>query len=209
MRVYKIGRKYIMENGFDGLFNSDAECGCLLDDLAPCGEMGQECQPGYKTKCRCGEGCDFDVSKTPDEPDEELRTYKKTLLCIDCVHCDRPVGYASDVCTLPSSGPSLSVPAECPFVVQKTPDKPDEEKMEEKMQVNGIVTCHPFAYWCEGCESESVVYVDEGDAVNQSIQCLTCGLCAAELTGPVESLIDFDDEEESELIKCPACGAEF
>ena len=78
---------------------------------------------------------------------------------------------------------------------------------EGKMQVK--VTSHPFAYWCEGCESESVVYVEEGCTADQSIQCPVCGLCAAELTGPVESLIEFDDEEEPELIKCPVCGAEF
>ena len=37
----------LQAGGFDGLCNRDAECGCFLDDLAPCGEDPTPCEPGY------------------------------------------------------------------------------------------------------------------------------------------------------------------
>jgi len=51
MRVKKIVKKYLEENGFDGLFAS-GECACKKDDLMPCsaGEMG-DCEPGYFQLC--------------------------------------------------------------------------------------------------------------------------------------------------------------
>lgn len=38
---------YLENNGFDGLYNSTAECGCLLDDLMPCENPSPNCQAGY------------------------------------------------------------------------------------------------------------------------------------------------------------------
>lgn len=38
---------YLKTNGYDGLYNED-ECGCLLDDLAPCWDCTFDCRPGYK-----------------------------------------------------------------------------------------------------------------------------------------------------------------
>ena len=35
-------------NGLDGLFCEDAECGCLLDDLAPCGDDCTRCEAGHR-----------------------------------------------------------------------------------------------------------------------------------------------------------------
>ena len=34
MNVYEITKKYLIDNGYDGLFTDD--CGCLVDDLMPC-----------------------------------------------------------------------------------------------------------------------------------------------------------------------------
>ncbi len=49
MTAKEIIEKYLKDNGFDGLYNEDMECGCLLDDLCPCGEgIGSECKAGYK-----------------------------------------------------------------------------------------------------------------------------------------------------------------
>lgn len=46
--VIEIVAEYLKSGGFDGLANGDAECGCFLDDLAPCGEMGEQCMAGRK-----------------------------------------------------------------------------------------------------------------------------------------------------------------
>jgi hypothetical protein len=37
----------LKNNGYDGLFHSEIDCACKLDDLAPCGEIGMECCAGY------------------------------------------------------------------------------------------------------------------------------------------------------------------
>ncbi len=49
--VKSIMRKWLNENGFDGLFND--ECACLRKDLMPCDCPGTNCQPGYKIPCDC------------------------------------------------------------------------------------------------------------------------------------------------------------
>lgn len=57
--VIEIVEAYIREHGFDGLFNSDFECACKVDDLAPCGEDNiGGCCVGYEYPCpksTCGE----------------------------------------------------------------------------------------------------------------------------------------------------------
>jgi hypothetical protein len=50
-------------HGFDGLCNSDASCGCGIDDLAPCGGDCNvlDCEPAYKRPCKgaaCPHPCD-------------------------------------------------------------------------------------------------------------------------------------------------------
>lgn len=37
---------HLKQNGYDGLCTDD--CGCLIDDLAPCGSIGLNCKAGYK-----------------------------------------------------------------------------------------------------------------------------------------------------------------
>jgi hypothetical protein len=61
MTCKEIVKKYLQDNGFDGLYEP-GECGCDLDDFMPCGgDCAMTCQPGYKTKCDCGEH-DFHIS---------------------------------------------------------------------------------------------------------------------------------------------------
>lgn len=48
MKVIDILKEYLQENGYDGLCNPEAECGCLIDDLCPCNSYMLECVPGYK-----------------------------------------------------------------------------------------------------------------------------------------------------------------
>lgn len=44
-------REYLTRHGFDGLCNADAACGCGTDDLYPCGELGPNCRPAYRSRC--------------------------------------------------------------------------------------------------------------------------------------------------------------
>ena len=47
MTVYEIVKKYLKDNGCDGLCTDD--CGCHLDDLMPCCEFSLiHCVPGYE-----------------------------------------------------------------------------------------------------------------------------------------------------------------
>ena len=45
MNVYEITKKYLIDNGYDGLFTDD--CGCLVDDLMPCDGDCSYCEAGY------------------------------------------------------------------------------------------------------------------------------------------------------------------
>lgn len=51
--VREIIEKYLRENGFDGIYNSDLECGCKLDDLGPCEGCVVDCSPGHVIYCGC------------------------------------------------------------------------------------------------------------------------------------------------------------
>jgi len=65
-----IVRNWLKENGYDGLFIDD--CGCVLDDLQPCGKDFAWCKPGYiqrETGAENGDLCyggDFIVG--PEKP---------------------------------------------------------------------------------------------------------------------------------------------
>ncbi len=55
MDVQAIVKKYLEENGFDGLYEP-GECACEINDLFPCGEGSLvHCKPGYKGPCDCGD----------------------------------------------------------------------------------------------------------------------------------------------------------
>jgi hypothetical protein len=55
--VEHIVRRYLADNGYDGLYNANAGCGCLVGDLAPCDEISVACVAGYKRDCPadCGD----------------------------------------------------------------------------------------------------------------------------------------------------------
>jgi len=75
MTVIEIVREYLEKNGFDGLFNEQGECACELNDLAPCGEIGVDCEAGYKVDCD-PETCPMDGNCTfhiiPGKPVKEV-----------------------------------------------------------------------------------------------------------------------------------------
>ena len=62
-KVIKIVKAHLTANGFDGLVNCDAECGCLMSEgLHPCGDNFADCKPGYKNPVPDGRPDDWVVS---------------------------------------------------------------------------------------------------------------------------------------------------
>lgn len=47
MTVEEITKKYLKDNGFNGLCSPDYECSCSIDDFNCCGETFADCEPGY------------------------------------------------------------------------------------------------------------------------------------------------------------------
>lgn len=70
MTVIDIIREYLISHGYDGLYHCNGDgCGCLLDDLVPCGEIYGDCIAGYRIEgCteECGMNCKFHVG--PEKP---------------------------------------------------------------------------------------------------------------------------------------------
>ena len=60
--IKEIVKEYLEKNGYDGLYN-DCDCGCVVDDLMPCGEPGFFCEPGYFGPCMCGDNHNFHIYK--------------------------------------------------------------------------------------------------------------------------------------------------
>lgn len=52
--VLEIVRAFLVAGGYDGLY-SPGECGCLVDDLAPCISIQPDCIAGYR--CACPADC--------------------------------------------------------------------------------------------------------------------------------------------------------
>lgn len=103
MKVKEIVKKYLQDNGFEGLFTPN-ECGCELSDLYPCGsECVLDCEPGYKHPAQEGSEHAFMIySKKPEEVKPEDRpkhscymfhhrsTCKWPRECKDCEHDEEP-----------------------------------------------------------------------------------------------------------------------
>ena len=77
--VKRMAAEYIKEHGYDGLCND--ECGCGIDDLAPCGEPMGNCTAAFK-------GADdlfYDAEARPDiKEGGALRTTGKVTACPAC-----------------------------------------------------------------------------------------------------------------------------
>ena len=56
MDIQEIVKKFLIDNGFDGLWNEG--CSCEIADLMPCGEPGN-CEAGHKIPCPGGEECEI------------------------------------------------------------------------------------------------------------------------------------------------------
>jgi hypothetical protein len=72
--VIEILKAHLVANGFDGLVNGDAGCGCEISELAPCDECFSQCQPGYKhlAPAECPSGLDWAIwlQKEPPTPEQ-------------------------------------------------------------------------------------------------------------------------------------------
>jgi len=62
MNVLDMVKIQLIANNVDGLFNSNQDCGCLLnDDFASCGNLLDypgpyfDCEQGIEIPCDCGE----------------------------------------------------------------------------------------------------------------------------------------------------------
>jgi len=94
MTIMDILKDWLTTHGFDGLADDD-ECGCSLEDLAPCGDQWRWCEPAYKVPCESGE-CDFWMVKQKPERKAEndqidLKWLTERGLCGDripmCCYC--------------------------------------------------------------------------------------------------------------------------
>jgi hypothetical protein len=58
--VKEIVASWLKAKGFDGLVNTEIPCGCLIGNLAPCGEMHETCKAGYRRDVKADEQCGCD-----------------------------------------------------------------------------------------------------------------------------------------------------
>ncbi len=59
---------WLKSHGYDGLYQEDGECACLVTDLCPCGEGAGDCRAGMLANCNAetcanGGGCNFHISE--------------------------------------------------------------------------------------------------------------------------------------------------
>lgn len=74
MTIAEVLKEWLLEHGYDGLFNSDGECACTLGDLGPCESWPEGCEPGYIATCpeTCGEH-DWHIQREkPEVADQAL-----------------------------------------------------------------------------------------------------------------------------------------
>lgn len=55
LNVLQIVEQRLRADGYDGLTHCDGDCACEISDLAPCGEILDTCEAGYRVPCECGD----------------------------------------------------------------------------------------------------------------------------------------------------------
>jgi hypothetical protein len=74
MTISEIIKKYLADNGYDGLCLDGEGCGCYIDDLMPCCSASV-CFPGYEYNINMGKTCEGCEDECPfldmDEPISE------------------------------------------------------------------------------------------------------------------------------------------
>jgi len=72
--------------GFDGLFNDDLDCACVLEDLMPCDSPCMECCPGYRqplTDEDRADDCEFRLGAVRHPTPQELEDAGQQRLEVD------------------------------------------------------------------------------------------------------------------------------
>lgn len=76
MDAIEIVDAYLKENDFDGLVNSDNECGCGLGDLVPCGENFSTCQPAIEVEVPAEKDFDYYYATKDWKETPRVKSYK-------------------------------------------------------------------------------------------------------------------------------------
>jgi hypothetical protein len=69
MVVEEIVTDWLKGHGYDGLCNSQEECGCSLNNFIPCGEIGHDCEAAYEVSAH--EDAEVDFWMVPIKPGEK------------------------------------------------------------------------------------------------------------------------------------------
>ena len=64
--VKEILKIWLVDNGYDGLWNPSWECGCLLSDDLPCDQCPGDCEAAYRQRGENEDG--FGVRMGPEKP---------------------------------------------------------------------------------------------------------------------------------------------
>lgn len=61
-------KSYMEKHGYTGLFHYREGCGCLINDLAPCGEDHSNCELGWRVDPTPEEAHEFEFMVTNKKP---------------------------------------------------------------------------------------------------------------------------------------------
>ncbi len=75
--VEEIIKEYLTKNEFHGLYNSDVDCACKRNDIAPCGGIGMHCRAGYLQPLEDDSEYDFVIGKVNHGCTKTKTTIKK------------------------------------------------------------------------------------------------------------------------------------
>jgi len=81
--VYQLAERALRLQGFDGLWNFDGDCACVVGYLSPHECMSEQCIPGYRGTCPPECGCGgLHMSDTQKEG-REMAKYRKKPVVIE------------------------------------------------------------------------------------------------------------------------------
>lgn len=100
--VKKNVEEWLEGEGYGGLYN-EAECGCRLCDLAPCGEMSQNCEAAFLFDCsRCAKRQSCDAA---DEEQPWLMSTSRDFCTPDYMVAEPSAACAAENAALPACAP--------------------------------------------------------------------------------------------------------